>query len=155
MNLVAFFLTIIAGPVAFALWSRVVYRNRETYRWPIGFVDSIGDGVVLPAFNGFAFAAGLAFTLERLAFAALGSIFVALVYYRIARSTPPNWSKNDDSRLNAGGWYHLVFLTGQSGLIIYALLTHPTLFVLWLMLFAFALMLIYYFAVQLPRRIRV
>lgn len=154
MNLAVFLITIIAGPLVFAVWSRWVYRTRNTYKWPVGLADSLGDVLILPAFNGFAFAAGLSFVPERFAFAALGAFIIAAVYYRIARSTPSNWSKTDESYLNAGGWYHLAFLTIQSGIIIYALISHPGLLVLWLALFAFVLTLVYYFAVQLPKRRR-
>ena len=152
MDIAAFLVTIIIGPVAFVIWSRVVYRKRNTYKWPVGLADSIGDGLFLPAFNGFAFSLGLAFVFERLTLAILSALVISFFYYRIARRTPANWSKTDDSRLNFGGWYHLIFLTVQSGIIIYALLTHPYSLVLWMSLLAFALTLVYFFAVQLPRR---
>ena len=152
MNLLAFFATILLGPLTFAFWSRWVYRHRKTYKWPVGLVDSLGDGLFLPVFNALAFGFGLPYVPERAALVTLGTLIVALVYYRIARSTPTNWSKTEDSHLNAGGWYHFVFLTVQSGIILYTLLTYPDSAVLWFVILAFIATLIYYFVVQLPRR---
>jgi hypothetical protein len=154
MDSAAFLITVLLGSVMFAFWSRWVYRHRETHRWPVGLVDSIGDGLFLPLFNGFAFSAGLVYVPERFAIAAIGAMVITIAYYRIARRTPTNWSKTEDSYLNAGGWYHLVFLAVQSGIIIYALLSHPTFLMLWFTLLGFVLTLIYYFSVQLPRRTR-
>jgi hypothetical protein len=154
MDITAFLITIVLGPVMFAFWSRWVYRHRETCKWPLGLVDSVGDGVFLPLFNGFAFAGGLMYVPERFVIAAIGGVAIALVSYRIARRTPTNWSKTEDSHLNAGGWYHLAFLGVQSGIIIYALMSHPTSLLLWTPLAAFAITLLSYFAFELPCRTR-
>ncbi|MFT4308525.1 MAG: hypothetical protein ACMXYM_04100 [Candidatus Woesearchaeota archaeon] len=144
--------TLIIGPLVFFVYSRVLHRNRRTHQWPVGLVDSVGDVGLLPVFNGFAVGLGLAFSEWRLAVALIVATISAAFFYRFSVSSIPNWSKNDDSSMNPGGWYHFVFLYAQVGLAAYALLTHPTSVLLWSTIGLFLFTLFYYWFVQLPKR---
>lgn len=151
---IAFVATLAVGPLVFAFFSRVLYRRRDTYQWPLGLLDGFGDTPLLPTFNGFAIGSGLAFSVWRLLVSFVAAALVSAWFYRASTSSTPNWSKNDESKLNAGGWWHFAFFVAESWFVGYALLEHPGAIALWTLLAAFLATGAYYFWVQLPKQER-
>lgn len=150
---IAFALTIIFGPLVFAVWSRLIDRQKPVRRWPVGAADSFGDAIILPLFNGFAFGMGLFISVTYGLISLTIAFIIAIVYYRMSSvSQVVDWSTGSRGRYNAGGWYHFTFLFIETGLIAYALLTHPSSWILWVLLGAFLVALAYFVFVQLPKR---
>lgn len=151
----AFVATIAAGPLAFGLFSRVLYRHRVTIHWPVGIADVVGDALLLPTFNGFAVGAGLSFSPWRLtaaiAFAFASAIAFYALFHQPSKRSVVNWAKLDDYRPNAGGWWHLGLLFAEVGFVAYAFLVHPGSIVLWALIVAFLLTCAYDFW-ALPER---
>lgn len=149
----AFALTIIFGPLVFAVWSRLIDRQKTIRRWPVGAADSIGDLLVLPLFNGFAFGMGLSVSVVYGGISLIAAFAIAIIYYRMSSTSQVvDWSTGSRGRYNAGGWYHFTFLFIETGLIAYALLSHPGSWVLWALFGAFLVSLVYFVFVQLPKR---
>lgn len=149
---IAAVITLLVGPSTFVVWSRIVYRKRDTYHWPLGVLDGFGDTVLLPTFNGFAIGLGLEYSLWRLAVSLVAAGAFSIWFYHMSEHTSPNWSKDENSHLNLGGWWHFLFLIAQSWFVGYALLAHPGALVLWIALTVFMAAGAYYLWVQVPKR---
>jgi hypothetical protein len=121
---IAGFLTLFLGPFMFAFLSKYSHK----YRYPVGFADSIGDGIFLTLFNAYTFSFGMlnymtyntAITITSLS---ASIIFGAIIMvWRKNYSNFNDWSRPVKGTFNFGGYYHSIFLTVQSFIILFSLI---------------------------------
>ncbi|MFT4309146.1 MAG: hypothetical protein ACMXYL_01520 [Candidatus Woesearchaeota archaeon] len=121
-------LTLLLGPFMFAFLSRLSNK----YSYPVGVADSLGDGLFLVLFNAYAFSYGLhnAIINNLLLTAIIALISVSfgviICYWRKSISEFNDWSRPNKGVFNAGGYYHSVFLTVQSFIVLYAIIYYDS-----------------------------
>lgn len=148
-----FFATILVAPFTFFIWSHLFTKNKKLKKYPTQINDLWGDLIFLPLFN-----AMLVNSIMKLitkdnplnpisinqfnynSILLYGSIIISIIltiiYLQYQRKTPKytDWSKPKIGKLNAGGYYHGLYMFIQMTIVFYGIIEFHNNIWLWISL---------------------
>lgn len=157
--LIAFFITLIIGPLMFLIISRVYYKKEKFTKYPVDAVDFIGDCIFLPFFNSIlVYYSILGFINENSGYLWFCIVFAVLVSFAwgFARkniNTNDDWSRPKLGVFNFGGLYHFIFFILQSFLIFVGILYLSDKILVWFAVGGYLFTVIYHYLIERPRTI--
>ncbi|MEX0918324.1 MAG: hypothetical protein WDZ93_04175 [Candidatus Paceibacterota bacterium] len=140
-TVLAFMATILFGPAAFFVFTRI---STKSTAFPSSVTGLVGDTVFLPLFNALAVYYGLVQILDSqkgLLWTSilLTTLFIILYFiYRKKVREKGSWMYGEKGSFNFAGWYHLGYVGIQSFVVTFSLLHFYTHIWLWLILFGYA-----------------
>lgn len=143
-----FLITLIVGPLAFWVLSKVYYKHEPGRRFPMSAKGAVGDTVMLPLFNAraaYLFAPNFLFSPVAINIATILIVLISLgyLYYRLVLVPKlykgNNWMQGNSRFFNGLGWYHFAYFVLQAFVILVSIFIYPQDVWIWVFLLGYVI----------------